>query len=71
MCRRLVTGFKTFVSERPPWQQHGVNGDVRLPNRYTYARFEKVQPITSKDINHFQNIINCYSYSGCQKYESS
>ena len=30
--------------------------DMRLPNHYTNAKFEKILPITSKDIHHFVNI---------------
>ena len=35
------------------WQQHDAKSDVCLLNDYT--KFEKVLPITSKDIHHFIN----------------
>ena len=49
--------FVAFVSEQSPWQQHGVNSGVRLPNDYTYTKLEKVLPITSKDNRDFIDII--------------
>ena len=53
----LFFQFKTFASERSPWQQHSVNSSVRLPNHYTRAKLEKVLAITSKDIHYFIYII--------------
>ena len=45
--------YKTFASERSPWQQHSVNSSVRLPNHHTRAKLEKVLAITSEDIHYF------------------
>ena len=60
----LFFKYKTFASERSPWQQHSVNGSVRLPNHnpnhYTSAKLEKVLAITSKDI-HYSIYIIYYS----------
>ena len=53
----LYFKYKTFAPLRSPWQQHDVNSNVRLPNLYIRANFEKVLPITSKDIHHFVNVI--------------
>ena len=49
----LFFKYKTFASERSPWQQHSVNSSVRLPNHYTRAKLKKVLVITSKDIHYF------------------
>ena len=58
-CRKCrFIGEKSERScERSPWQQHGVNSGVRLPNYYTRTKLEKLLPITSKDIYHFINYI--------------
>ena len=53
----LFFKYKTFASERSPWQQHGVNSGVRLPNHYTRAKLEKIVRIAFRDIHHFINII--------------
>ena len=44
----LFFKYKTFASERSPWQQHGVNSSVRLPNHYIHAKLEKVLAIHPK-----------------------
>ena len=49
----LFFKYKTFASERSPWQQHGVNNGVRLPNDYTYTKLGKVLPVASKDVRHY------------------
>ena len=53
----LFFKYKTFASERSPWQQHSVNSSVRLPNHYTRAKLKKVLVITSKDIHYFIYVI--------------
>ena len=45
--------YNTFASNVSLWQQHDAKSDVCLLNDYT--KFEKVLPITSKDIHHFIN----------------
>ena len=55
--RYLFYSLKAFIPKPFTWQQHNRNSGVKLPNCYSYAKFEKCLAAIYGDIHHLINVI--------------